>query len=230
MDKSIIEEWLKDNGDGYGYGSGSGSGYGSGSGDGSGYGSGSGYGYGDGSGDGSGYGSGDGYGYGYGDGYGYGYGYGYGIKKYNDHYVFSIDRVQTIITKIKGNIAKGYYLRSDFTLVSTFVAKGQGYFAHGQTVREAVESLEEKIFENLDFEEKIKVFKSTFDSNTKYKGTLFFEWHHKLTGSCLQGRNEFVKEHNLDLNKEYTVKEFLEIIKNSYGWSKIKELEDYYKE
>ena len=53
---------------------------------------------------------------GYGDGYGSGYGSGSGIKKYDGEDVHMIDGVQTIITAVYGNIAKGAILQGDLTL------------------------------------------------------------------------------------------------------------------
>ena len=210
MEKKLIEEWLKLE-SGYGYGSGSGSGYGSGSGSGSG------------SGDGSGSGSGSGYGYGSGDGSGD------GLQKYNNHYIFSIDNLPTIITNIKGNVAKGFIVNKDLTLEKTWIAKGHNYFAHGSTLKEALQSLEEKIFANLDTESKLAEFKKLFVKGKTYKGNEYFKWHNLLTGSCLQGRINFVEEKNLDLEKEYTPLEFLNIVKYAFGWSVLKELVKDYK-
>ena len=233
MEKKLIEEWLKvDNGNGSGYGSGDG--YGSGYGNGNGYGYGSGYGFGFGSGSGYGYGfgfgsgdrngSGNGSGYGSGDGNGSGYGYGNGISKYNNHYVFIIDNISTIITSIHGNVAKGFILNKNLTLEKIFVAKGNNKFAHGKTLKEAVADLQEKIFDDLDIEEKIQMFNKQFNRVDKYSGEEFYKWHHILTGSCTAGRDNFVRENNLDLKKTYSVDEFIKITKNSYGGNIIKKL------
>lgn len=64
----------------------------------------------------------------------------------------------------------------------------------------------------------------------KYKGTEFYTWHHILTGSCEMGRNSFVKNHELNLENKYTVKEFIDICKNDYGSEIIRKLEKLYKE
>lgn len=225
MEKKLIEEWLKvDNGNGssYGFGDGSGSGssYGFGSGDGIGFGSGSGSGFGFGFGSGDGFGS----GFGSGDGNGSGYGYGNGISKYNNHYVFIIDNISTIITSIHGNVAKGFILNKNLTLEKIFVAKGNNKFAHGKTLKEAVADLQEKIFDDLDIEEKIQMFNKQFNRVDKYSGEEFYKWHHILTGSCTAGRDNFVRENNLDLKKLYTVDEFIKITKDSYGGNIIKKL------
>ena len=214
MEDVKIKEWLEDNpknsGDGYGSGYGDGYGSGDGSGDGSGYGYG--YGYGDGS--------------GYGDGDGSGNGSGDGLKSFGKDTIYMIDSVQTIIKQIKGQVAKGYIVNKDFTLNPCYVVKGNGYFAHGETIRKAQESLREKIFENMDRDEAIEQFMSKFKKDKLYKGTEFFEWHHYLTGSCLMGRESFVKNHNLDLDAEYTVNEFIALTENDYGNEIIKQLKE----
>jgi hypothetical protein len=218
-------------GDGSGYGSGSGYGYSYGSGYGYGHGDGSGFGFGDGSGSGSGFGDGSGYGDGDGcdNGYGYGYGDGSGIEMFNDQQVRSIDDIPTIITNLKGNIAKGFILNSDFTLSPCFVVKHNNLFAHGETLHEAQQALESKLFDEMEVEEKIEMFLKEFEPNKKYKGSVFFDWHNKLTGSCVMGRTIFIRDNNLSLDDEYTVDEFIAITKNSYGSEIIKQLKARWK-
>ena len=179
---------------------------------------------------GSGYGSGSGSGYGDGFGYGSGSGYGSGVKSFRGYIVYMIDEIPTIITQIVKGIAKGFILNSDFSLDSCYIVKGHNKFAHGKTIREAQRDLEEKIFEDMDTKEVIEEFRDKFKSNKKYKGTTFYSWHHNLTGSCEMGRKSFVQNHNLDLNKMYSVKEFIELTENSYGGDIIKQLKEYYKE
>jgi len=133
-----IEQFLKD-GSGYGYGSGYGDGYGDG--DGSGYGDGYGDGYGSGSGD----------------------GYGDGLKTLNNQKIYLIDGVQTIIKSVKGNIAKGFVVKSDLTLTSCFIAKGENKFAHGETAEEAISQLQNKLLADLSTEERIEKFKEHFN-------------------------------------------------------------------
>lgn len=174
-------------------------------------------------------------GYGCGVGYGYSGGSGYDngdnkIKSYNDKKVFIIDGIVTIITNIKGNIAKGYILNDDLTLEKTYIAKEQKNFAHGSTIREATQNLQFKIFSEMEAEEKLGEFKKKFNKTDKYLGAEFFKWHNILTGSCLQGRNNFVKNNGINLEDKFTVKEFIEICKNAYGGNIIRKLEKYYKE
>ena len=214
-------------GDGYGYGYGYGSGDGSGSGDGDGYG----YGYGDGSGDGDGYGygygDGSGYGYGYGSGDGDGYGYGYGLISFKGQKVYYIDQMPTVIENVHGNLAKGYTINGDLTTVPCFIAKGENKFAHGVNFEEAQKALQDKIFDDMDTDAKIDAFLNEFQPDVKYPAKSFYDWHHKLTGSCEFGRNSFIKNHGIDIETGmYTVNEFIEITKNDFGGDIIRQIEE----
>ena len=219
-------------GDGSGYGDGDGSGYGDG--DGSGYGSDSGYGYGSGSGygdgDGDGYGSGSGYGYGSGSGYGSGYGYGSGLKSLNGQTVDMIDDVPTILTRIIGNVAKGFIVRTDLSLAPTFVCKQGNSFAHGETLHKAREALLEKLFDDMPTEERIEAFCAEFKPGVKRPAMDFFSWHHRLTGSCEQGRREFARRYGVDIESdEMTPEEFFALTRESYGGSIIRQTEEVFK-
>ena len=158
---------------GCGSGDGSGNGYGNGYGNSSGDGNGDGDSYGNDSGDGSG----NGYGYGSGNGYGSGYGSGdgYDIKRINNQPVYMVDDIPTIITHIKGNLAKGYILEFNVYLRPCYIIKHGRYFAHGETIREAREALEEKIYANMDTEEAIERFSAAFGEADKlYKAKEFY--------------------------------------------------------
>ena len=191
---------------GYGYGSGYGDGSGSGSGDGSGYGSG----------DGSGSGSGDGSGYG--SGYGSGSGYGYGIKSFNRETVYQIDGVNTLIRFVRGNTAHGAIVNVDLTTAPCYIVKQGNLFAHGETLREAMEALREKLFEDMPEDKRIDAFLRETDREKTYPTQYFYDWHHRLTGSCDMGRKQFARDHGVDLEHGMmTLTEFLELTKNAYG-------------
>jgi hypothetical protein len=208
-------------GDGYSYGHGAGYGHG----DGHGYGYGYGHGYGDGHGAGYGDGDGHGHGYGYGHGHGYGDGSGYGYK-INNKMVYNVDDVSTIITSVKGNIAKGYIVNDDMTINKTYIVKGNGYFAHGETLAEASQSLQGKIISDMDTDEIIELFLQDVDTDKKYPASYFFDWHGKLTGSCKQGRESFVKNKGIDLNGLMDVHEFISLTVNEYGGDVIRQLKE----
>lgn len=242
MEDVKILEWIKniyDDNFGYGHGNDSGSGYdscsgvGSGAGDGYGYSDGSGFGHGsglfngagcqNGSGNGHVYNNGCGYGMGYGSGYGYVCSYGYGegcdegIKSFDGKTIYLIDKIPTIISTIKGNLAKGFILNSDFSLSPCYICKGNGYFAHGETLKDAREALRGKILKNMNIDETIEQFLSTFEKEKKYPAKDFYNWHHYLTGSCEMGRKSFLRDRNINFDDMYTVDEFIDICKDSFG-------------
>lgn len=141
-----------------------------------------------------------------------------------------IDGVQTLINHVSGAMAKGHILESDLILIPCYIAKGNGYFAHGKTAKNAVEALQAKIFENMDSDEAIEAFMQKFKHGEKYPGTDYFEWHHYLTGSCQMGRESFVRSHGINLEDEITVDEFISICENDYGSEIIKELKERWTE
>lgn len=241
----------KGGGYGYGIGNGGGNGYGIGNGYGSrcdgggGHGYGDGYGIGDDSGNGNGVGDGNGNGHGIGHGCGHGYGYGCNgngngngggdgaddISKFNDETVHIINNVPTIITRLKDNIAKGFILNQDFTLTKCYVVKRDNLFAHGENLRDALKSLQDKIFRNMNIEERIEMFMEEFNLTDRYPSMKFFEWHNKLTGSCEMGRKAFAKNHGIDLETDtFTVSEFIELTENDYGSKAIKQLKERIKQ
>ena len=207
-------------GSGYGDGSGSGSGYGSGYGDGDGSGSGSGDGDGSGYGDGDGDGSGSGYGYGSGSGSGYGSGYGsgsgYGVKEFNGRKVYDIDSVPTLIFAVKGDVARGAVLRNDMTLRDCWIAKRGNFFAHGDTLHDAVEAVEAKWRDNRPLDDRIAEFLKTHPALDEEYGDLF-EWHHILTGSCEFGRRQWCEEHGYKPTDSITLRTFLTETVGNYG-------------
>ena len=189
----------------------------------------SGYGDGDGSSSGSSSGYGSGYGSGSGSGDGDGDGYGYGLLTLDGLPVHLIDGVQTVIASITGNYARGYIVQKDLTLKPCYVAKHGDFFAHGETLKEAVNDAVAKWVKNRPLEERIADFCRQFPtSETMAKCSVFYDWHNILTGSCRMGRDQFVKEHGLDMDADYTVEYFIKITRSAYGGDVIRELEKRY--
>ena len=222
---------------GFGYGDGSGSGNGSGSGYGNGYGNGFGDGSGNDFGNGNGYGDGDGSGNGFdfGNGYGNGNGNGYGdgdVTSFAGDPVNMVDNVPTIIDHVHGNAAKGRVLMSDLTTKDCYVVKNEdGIFAHGDTLREAMNALLEKQFDDMPEKKRIEAFLEAHREDKKYPAQDLFDWHHRLTGSCMAGRKAFCLNHQIDLENDlFTVDEFINLTRDDYGGSVIRNLEKKRKE
>lgn len=211
-------------GSGFGYGSGSGFGYGSGDGDGYGSGSGSGYGFGSGSDSGSGSGS----GFGYSDGSGFGSGSGSGLKSLCGESVYMIDGVPTIITGLRGSVAMGFIVMTDLSKRRTFIVKGGGKFAHGEDLHAAQAALEEKLFDDMPVEEKLEAFREQFTPGEAYTVADFYDWHHRLTGSCTQGRDAFAQDYELSMNDAMTPEEFIDLTKDAFGGRIIRQLAKHY--
>ena len=183
-----------------------------------------GYGYGDGYGDGYGYGYGSGSGVGVGVGYGDGYGE---IKRYNGQDVYSIDGVLTLIDAVHGNYARGRIIQGDLTTRDCFIAKKGNYFAHGDTLKEAFDDVNDKFRANLPIEERIALFNAEFpDRETPVSARRLFEWHHILTGSCLAGRMAFCSDKGINLDGMYSVNDFIKIVEGAYGWDIVKQLKN----
>ncbi len=172
--------------------------------------------------------NGDGYGSGSGSGSGSGYGSGYGIKSFNGRLVYQIDGISTLIDMVSHGIAKGFILNRDFSLTKCFVVKQGNLFAHGKTIREARDALLGKMFEDMSVEDRINAFVEAHDSDKAYPDADVFDWHHRLTGSCLAGRNAFAADHDMDLTGSRTVKEFIALTENAYGGDIIRRLKDFY--
>lgn len=177
------------------------------------------------SGSGSGYGS----GYGSGDGYGSGYGDDYGVKDINGNHVYIVDKIQTIIKSVRGNIAQGFVLQSDLTLKPCYIVKELNEFAHGDTLHDAFSALQEKLYDDSTEEERIEAFrKKCPEYDTPYPNRDLFAYHHVLTGSCRMGRESFCLSKGIDLDGTTTVREFVELTKGSYGGDVICKLPEVY--
>jgi hypothetical protein len=139
--------------------------------------------------------------------------------------------VQTILTSVHGHAAKGFILQSDLTMTPCYVVKGNNLFAHGDNLHEAMAALTDKMFDDMPEEERIAAFiKAHPDKKALYSHKDLYDWHHRLTGSCVAGRNAFAKDHGLDMDGSSTVEYFIELTKNAYGGSTIKKLAEEYKE
>lgn len=164
----------------------------------------------------------NGSGYGTGDGSGSGS----GIKEFEGRKVYIIDHITTIIDHVSGTVAKGAILSDDMTTHPCYVVKGNGLFAHGETLIAARDALISKILETMEPEEAIEEFLDKFKPGKKYEGTEFYKWHHYLTGSCEMGRESFVRNHGIDLEDEITVEEFIAYCEDDFGGEIIKQLKE----
>ena len=172
--------------------------------------------------------SGDGSGDGYGDGYGDGSGD--GITEWNGKKVYQIDGVATIIDQVCEHIAKGSILNKDFTLTPCYIAKVDNCFAHGATLRQAFNDAQAKALENMPLEQRIEKFRNEFPcADVKIPARKLYEWHHILTGSCQMGRDQFAREHGINVDQDsFTIREFIKLTANAYGGDAIRMMAEAY--
>ena len=136
-----------------------------------------------------------------------------------------IDGVATILRNIHGNVARADILQSDLTLTPCYVVKRDNKFAHGETIEDAMAALFDKLFDDMPVEERVAEFLKVVKPGVKYPVQVFYDWHHRLTGSCEAGRKAFSADHGIDLEHgEYTLQDFLELTKDAYGSSVIREV------
>ena len=136
-----------------------------------------------------------------------------------------VDDTQTVFYSIHGNVAKAAILQDDLTLRPCYVAKGGNCFAHGETLRQAQEALEQKLVANMPIGERIQAFLTTFQPGQTYSNQLFFDWHNRLTGSCEMGRKAFAEQHGIDVeNGTMTPEQFISLTENAHGRDVIRQL------
>ena len=135
----------------------------------------------------------------------------------------TIDEVPTILRHVRGNVAHGVILNLDLTTTNCYVVKQDNCFAHGKTLAKAMEALRDKLFENMPEEDRIAAFLAETEDGKAYPAQYFYDWHHRLTGSCDMGRRQFARDHGIDVDSDtMTLREFLALTKDAYGGSVIR--------
>ena len=153
------------------------------------------------------------------------------IKERIGSEVYEIDGVQTLLDDVRHGFGVGAILNFDLTLTPCYVAKANDLFAHGEIPRKAMEALRDKLFDGMIEDECIAAFWECHNRTDKYNGRDLWHWHHRLTGSCEMGRNQFAADRGIDIdNSEWMVVEFVALCRDSYGGSVIRRLEEHYDE
>jgi hypothetical protein len=154
-----------------------------------------------------------------------------GIKEFDGHEVHYIDGMPTVITSVKGDYAQGYVILHDLTTSNCWIARSGDCYAHGETLKEAVNDAIHKRIHQYPLSERIQKFKEEYPSlDSKIKGAAFYSWHHELTNSCKFGRDQFKNDNDLDPDAEYEVRYLIDLCINSYRSDIIKRLRKIYDE
>ena len=96
-----------------------------------------------------------------------------------------------------------------------FVAEKDNFYAHGETVKQAISDLQFKVVA-----EKLK------HDPIKPETIITKEYYHIVTGSCNLGIDSWVKQNNLSDKQEIRADELFKILKktNAYGFERFKQL------
>lgn len=109
----------------------------------------------------------------------------------------------------KETTAHGAILNGDLTLTPCYIVKQDNIFAH----------------EDMPEDERIDAFLRETDREKTYPTQYFYDWHHRLTGSCDMGRKQFARDYGVDLEHGMmTLTEFLELTKDAYGGDVIRKV------
>ena len=101
-------------------------------------------------------------------------------------------------------------------LPKAYIAEKDGLFAHGETIKKAVQDVEFKFRqENLDITSLVEEIKA--------KGFLTKEDYRLLTGACELGVKHFLREKGITGDR-LSIKEVLELTKDAYGGETVREL------
>jgi len=76
-----------------------------------------------------------------------------------------------------------------------------------------------KLYEDMPLDARVDAFVEAHDLDESYTNRSFFDWHGRLTGSCPMGREQFARDHEIDLDGSMTVREFIHLTEgeNIYG-------------
>ena len=149
------------------------------------------------------------------------------ILEHQGKLVEYIDGIPCIIIAEHANSAMVDIIsEADYTRKRAYIAEVDGYYGHGSTLREAVNSARVKSLEGRPLEDRLAIVRLAFDKSEDGKLSVaeLSEYHHLLTGSCQYGRSRFVEEHGLSLTDRFNLKKFIEIVGSDYGGEIIRRL------
>lgn len=149
------------------------------------------------------------------------------VLTYNGEPVYVVDGIPCVFKTVHDVWAKVDVInRKDFTARTAFIGKCKGFFAHGETLRMALQDAKGKYYRSVDFEAKKEELKVLFSrsADNKLPVSTLYEWHGMLTGSCRFGRDEFMRTHALKDDDRLTLNEFVDLTAAHFGGEKIKEL------
>jgi hypothetical protein len=132
----------------------------------------------------------------------------------SNHKIKMIDGIATIVRSKKKRDAFTIYEGLLFNRKEKcYVASRDKYFAHAETIKEAIEDVNFKFLQdNLEVKDLVNEIKD--------KKTMSVSEFRLLTGACKMGCESFMKQNNLT-ETTYPLTKALDLLKNQFGWTKI---------
>lgn len=103
-----------------------------------------------------------------------------------------------------------------------YVAERNGYTAHGENVKRAINDVDFKILRSMNIGENIE--------RIKKQGYITANDYRLITGACHYGVNKFLEENNLTWEDKKSIEEVLKLVENQYGYDRFKEFVEILKE
>lgn len=151
------------------------------------------------------------------------------MDEFDGHKLHNIDGVPTAITGVFGNYAQGFTIKNNSIKVICFIARVNNSFAHGETLRKAVEDASRKALQSKPIEERIQdTVKKYPDPLQPIQNSELFSLHNILTGSCEFGRKQFCDQYGISLDDSMTMKQFITLTINDFGGDNIELLAEAY--
>ena len=125
------------------------------------------------------------------------------------------DGIMTEVLSKHGNVSHVRKVGAKPGETMYLVTDGEGRYAHGETIKEAKESLIYKI-KNRD---KSEYESLTLDSKVTFQSGI--EMYRVITGACAAGVRDFV-ESNAVAHTDYTVAQIIEMTRGKYGHAEFK--------
>lgn len=127
-----------------------------------------------------------------------------------------VDGIATFLRKKKKRgefeIWEGKFFNDD---QKCFVANRQDFYAHGRTIKEAIEDVNFKYLnESMDVQDVVNQIKAT--------GSMSVAEFRMITGACREGCRRFLKQRGIS-KTELPFNEAIELIKDQFGWGRIQE-------
>ena len=152
------------------------------------------------------------------------------ILSFNNHPTYMIDDYLVYITHCHAPWVLGEIINNDFTTQSCYMAKVNDKYVVGNSIREVIEGMREKIFENGDNNEDIaRAFVLAHpDYEKQYDWDEMVTWHSLSHFSCSDGRRDFTKSANMGSGKTATPRELIKHMKNSVSRDIAEKMERIY--